>query len=380
MSLERLIHDANAALRARVQGPVTRCEVPPAAHAAGTFPVQASGELVLDNTFEARVLPGRPAATAFSWDAAQGHHLRDVLLAGTAGHVFFPDGTVLAACLRGSREPARKIRRPLARLARRIEQPLIHLAGPNPENIGHFVFDHLPRLLPLVPVLRGRQDVKVLLSGPPRPWHREFLGPFGIQPDQLIQQGPGTLAVADCHYVPIPVGVGKLGAPAAYLALRQRFVDPQTPTEGGRPLFISRADVADKRILNEPAVLAATRQVLGEVEVVNFRGLSLAAQVALFRRAPVVVGAVGQGLTNLLFAENKLHIILSPETQFRERSWGRGYHNLSRLAGNHTVCLLADSPCDAQRNWTVDIPRFTGVLARAWDLFRRHPTRPPTAP
>lgn len=379
MSLERLIHDANAALRARVQGPVTRCEVPPAAHVAGTFPVQTSGEQVLDNTFEARVLPGRPTTTAFRWEAATGWRLLDGYLAGTAAHVFFPDGTVLADCLRGSREPARKIRRPLPWLARRVTEPVLHLAGPNAENIGHFVFDHLPRLLALEPLWRERPDCRVLISGRPRPWHREFFGQFGILPAQLLGQGPGTLAVAECLYTPIPVGVGKLADPAAYLALRRRLVDPRGPTEGGLPLFVSRADVPDKRILNESEVLVATRRVLGEVQVVDFRGLSLPAQIALFRRAPVVVGAVGQGLTNLLFAEGKLHLILSPETQFRERSWGRGYHNLSRLAGNHTVCLLADSPCDAQRNWTVDIPCFTEVLARAWDLFRSQPTRPPTA-
>jgi capsular polysaccharide biosynthesis protein len=66
-------------------------------------------------------------------------------------------------------------------------------------------------------------------------------------------------------------------------------------------IYISRANAAQRRIANEPALLGAIADVFPSCEVVEPERLNLAAQASLFNSARVVIGPSGGAFTNLLF-------------------------------------------------------------------------------
>jgi capsular polysaccharide biosynthesis protein len=100
---------------------------------------------------------------------------------------------------------------------------------------------------------------------------------------------------------------------------------------------------------------------------------SLADQLRLFASATVIVGAVGQNLTEVFCASGKLVLIMTVEQEIVpcRRSWGRAYHNLALLGGNKAVLLTRDTPWDADRNWSFNEHRFADVLDHSWKLFQK---------
>lgn len=374
--LTRKIHDWYAGIASTLK-PLRRVSAPPAEALIESWRIQSAGEHVFDNRFEAEVLGTSELTTQYSWSDADAFRLRNVRLSGAAGQVYFSDGSLLNLDPLTRREKKdRVLRRPLPGLARVVKGPLLHLCGQNSENHGHFILDFLPRLMPFLERFHAEPSACILLSPGRKKWQCRYLARFGISPDRVIEADHGTLEVDELWYAPIlhsMDGVAKLSAPGNHLAVRDALAAKSTPDDAPLCIFASRLDAPNKKLINEEQLAARAREILGDVRVVKLSEHSLDEQLRLFASATVIVGAVGQNLTEVLCAAGKLVIIMTVEEDIvaGRRSWGRAYHNLALLGGNRSVLLTRDTPWDAERNWSFKEDRFAAVLERSWKLFQK---------
>lgn len=168
-------------------------------------------------------------------------------------------------------------------------------------NYFHWMVDALSRLWALE--LFGDPAAVPLLLPQARltPYQQESL-------DRLVPANPRI--GLNCHMARIgslffPSFYAPGGYSAAQMAflsgrLRAAFAPAPGEPPGPRRLYVSRRDVAYRRVVNEDAVLAMLRP--HGFEAVVLSGLSLAEQARLFARAEIVVAPHGAGNTNMLFA------------------------------------------------------------------------------
>ncbi len=374
--LTRKIHDWYAGIASAVL-PLRRTETPPDDALIEKWQVQTAGEQVFDNSFEAEVLGTTEATTRYWWSDAWAYRLRNVLLAGGAGQVYFQNGELFNVDPLTRREKNdRVLRRPILGMVQEVRGPLLHLCGPNSENHGHFILDYLPKLMPFLERFRAEPRARILLSPGRKKWQCRYLARFGIPEDRVIEAGYGTLAVDELWYVPIlhaEDGVAKLSAPANHFAVRDALGAQIDPKDAPLCIFASRLDAPNKKLINEERLAERAREILGDVRIIKLSEHSLAEQLRLFASATVIVGAVGQNLTEVFCASGKLVLVMTveEETVPGRRSWGRAYHNLALLGGNKAVLLTRDTPWDKDRNWSFNEDRFADVLERSWKLFQR---------
>lgn len=374
--LIRRIHDTHAALASKLKK-LRRTDVPPSTALIEQWQIQTAGSHTFDNRFEAEVLGTQEVETRYEWPDAFAYRLRNVSMAGSGGHVFFQDGTLFNVDpLTRVIKKDRTVRRPLSGLARVEAGPLLHLCGPNSENHGHFILDFLPRLMPFLERFKARPEARILVSPGRKKWQCRYLARFGIGPERVLEMDHGTLETDELWYAPIlhpEQNIDKLSNPANHLAVRQALAAQPTPENAPLCIFASRLDAPNKKLINEERLAERAREILGDVRIVRLSEHPLDEQLRLFASATVIIGAVGQNMTNVLFTSGKLVLLMTLEEKLwpGKRSWGRAYHNLALLTGNKSVMLLRDTPDDENHNWTFNEDRFAAALRKAWELFQR---------
>lgn len=377
-SVQRRIHDAYGRLASTLGKPPEWRELPPAAHLVQTVPVQTAGEVMLDNSLEAGFF-GLPERTAtYAWPDQQLFHLRDVWLAGDQENVFFKSGELFAICQDVSRQWARKVRRPIKALARKLGGLYFHLGGPNHDSRGHFILHHLPKLIAARDVLKRFPEAKILVAPRHVKWQTVYLQALGIPPDRIVEGSDGTLHVEELLYVPTLYGARKLSDPAQHRALNlelPRALLPALPPMPGLkqpPIFISRADAPDKRLANEDHIVQLAGEILGGIEVVHLRNHSLAEQIRKFHQAPVIIGAMGQGLTNINFTSGKTLVVIERGADLPDRSPCLMFRNLALVCGNRAIRFHSGTTYQGpKRDWTFPEPKFRQQLTRLRDEFPR---------
>lgn len=375
--LTRKLHDWYASIASAVS-PLRRTETPPADALIEQWQVQKAGEHVFDNSFEAEVLGTTETTTRYWWSDACAYRLRNVRVTGAAGQIFFQNGEIFNVDpLTRRQKRDRVLRRPIPGMIREVNGPLLHLCGPNSENHGHFILDYLPKLMPFLERFRANPRALILVSPGRKKWQCRYLARFGITEDRVLETGYDTLAVDELWYVPIlhaEDGVAKLSAPENHYAVRDALAAKPDANDAPLCIFASRLDAPNKKLLNEEQLAERARRILGDVRIIKLSEHPLAEQLRLFASATVIVGAVGQNLTEVLCASGKLVLVMTVEEQIvpGRRSWGRAYHNLALLGGNKAVLLTRDTPWDKDRNWSFNEERFADVLKRSWELFQQH--------
>ena len=168
-------------------------------------------------------------------------------------------------------------------------------------NICHFLLDNLTR----VPIYRQchGNDVRFLLAGD-YPYYREILELSGLEasivrPEAARFSVRAELLLVSSNIVQDFCHPGHLCAEWALNFLRT-LLPRNSDTKSVRKLFISRADAAGRKPINEEHVQQALRA--RGFEVVTLSGRSARDQIDLFASASHVVGVHGAGLTNVLFS------------------------------------------------------------------------------
>eukprot|EP00798_Chlamydomonas_sp_ICE-L_P006228 gene6228-2846_t len=225
--------------------------------------------------------------------------IKNAFVTGVMGSVYDAQGRVYTEFTRNTRGlPMEKNElenldcKPLKRLASTI-QKYGHM-------YYHFLLEALPRLILLKPYLD--ENTKVLMFG--APYEAGWLEYLGIPLEAVEVYDPTLTYCADELIVASPATI-ITPAKEGYQLLRDHVGASKSLPEAERNVVIysSRAGANDREVSNEAELLAQMHQVYPDLEIIKYTGagMSVSGTVDLFRRARVVMGMHGAGLSHMVF-------------------------------------------------------------------------------
>lgn len=367
-AFDRMLHDASCSIRG----------IPTCINDANNLGVEqtallpggtASVSLDDESEFFKDILP----PSVMRWSSVSLYRLNGARVVGDQGSVFTDEGKLLRICPSLKRMDQAKVRRPIPWLARRIRGPVFHLTGRDHENHGHFLMQHLPRLMAARPFLeKQRLQPEILVAPGHEKWQGRYLSALKIDAQRIVPCSTGTVHIDDLLYVPMLWDSGHLGPPDLYAQMQSCFRQLAGVAEGvtpkGRPLFVSRSDAPTRRLSNETEIINICRQLLGEIDVINLREVPLVEQIGRFAEAPLVIGPQGQGLTSIAFAANSRMLILEAGQSPRETGWASTYRDFAHFTGNSALRMLSGEPWPNDGDWEFPPAFFAQQLRRVISL------------
>jgi capsular polysaccharide biosynthesis protein len=260
-----------------------------------------------------RIPPEPLAAMAAAWNSAL-FLPRPIRIAAVdrvfvlaEGLVFGEDGDPLAATIEQHSPADVEAGRELIRRGAEAGN-IPHIAGeallcrkPGASNYGHWLAELLPRIWLLG---KHRSDPFPILvqhvGGPLAAVMADSLMMLGIGRERIVMSGPAPISVERLLIVDGLTHHGTYMSPLVTTCLAE--LTASVPLRGPERLFVTRASVASRRFAAEPGVL--DRASRAGFSLLEPSALPFRAQVAAFRAADCVAGAVGAGLANLLFARS----------------------------------------------------------------------------
>ena len=276
--------------------------------------------------------------------------LRNIYVTGSESIIFSDPDNVLRLCASLDQHPIRKVRRPLRSFALRIDEPVFLLGGRAPGNRGHFLVEHLPRLLLAHQNMGKDFPRKVLVTPGHGSWQSDYLRQFGFSELDVIEASPGTTWCRLAWTVPnlSRTGIAELCPPELYHELVKRLShNKRQPSTQRTALFITRKDAPGRRLANEDQIFAIAQQFIPGIQRVSLAGLSVTQQVELFTGASTIIGPHSQAFRCALYARDALIIQLVPgfRTYDNEyRFWADNYSLLGTLHNNRSISLYANAP------------------------------------
>ena len=228
-------------------------------------------------------------------------------------------------------------------------------------NYYHWVVDTLPRLFAVRELL---PEAVVLLPRNARRYQYESVGFFG--PKEVLELTKHTYIRPGNLVLPRPVAdSGKHDGPL--LRGMSNFigscVDAVSPAiTSGERVYVSRSRQKVRRISNEQEVVALLQQ--HGFSVVHFEDMSFPEEVAVMRRARIVVSNHGANLTNTLFMQEGSRLLeLNCEDDPNFSYWSLAT-NLNLLY-YYQLCPKASAAPDPDNSAdiVVDLAKFRANLA-----------------
>ena len=204
--------------------------------------------------------------------------------------------------------------------------------------------------------LRKRRDANVALAVPPlQPRQVEALALLGYADvPRLTLQPSSHYALASAEYAEFLGARMDLLVSAAAAETYARLRQAVTPAaDGADAIYVARTDT-DKRIAVNEAALIALLEREG-VRIVVPGMLPVAQQLAGFRRARLVIGPHGAGLSNIIGCEPGTHVYELVPCHYPNHCYNR-LAQICRLHWWGDVFPGEDSEAEpTDRNWRVDL-------------------------
>ncbi len=372
-TIERLVHDAFSSIQKR---PIMLSESSQISEETTTLLEAGSVSVVLDDESEFHRVELPPSVTR--WHRSSCHLLRGAHVVGDQGHVFTRKGEFVNVCPSLGRFNLAKIRRPIPFLAERMRGPVFHLTGRDHENHGHFLMQHLPRLMAARSFLssNGVRPAVLVAQGHEK-WQGRYLGALG---EQVVPCRKGTLAIEALYYVPMLWNQGALGPPHLYQDAQAHFRAfagvSEVAVPKGKPIFVTREDAPTRRLTNEPEVIDICRRYFGEIDVINLRTVPFVEQVRRFADAKIIIGGMGQGLTSVIFSCGARMLILESGKSPLEAGWANIFRDFAHMTGNSALRLFSGGQWPGNGDWTFPAAVLSEQLERVVAMGL-HLHRPP---
>ncbi|WP_195759923.1 DUF563 domain-containing protein [Paracoccus sp. S-4012] len=227
--------------------------------------------------------------------------------------------------------------------AQRFSGVNAYFQKPGTQNYFHWMIECLPRLEVLGPLVReGRVDGLILNFGRLPDFVRDSLAHFYPDLVDRAQLLAGPLATPDelAFFVSGGPAAGQTSETRMSTATR-RFIEalPRRDAPGDEVILVSRADMENRRLLNEDEVFAYLGARFPVRRIVGAR-LSIAEQQVVFGRARAIIGVHGAGLSNLIFAPRGCRLIEFTTVQYINRT--ASFHDSCLLAGGEPHLVLAE--------------------------------------
>jgi capsular polysaccharide biosynthesis protein len=193
-------------------------------------------------------------------------------------------------------------------------------------NYYHWVVDSLPRLHLVREAGLFDEIDYFLVYDKTSSFVIDSLTQLGIRPEQIIDVSTHRHLRAQRLLVTTPVRAGGRHSPFWVSPfLKESYLPvPAGTRQFASHVYISRRDASMRRVLNEAAAEAVLRQFGFETYVLS--DLSFIEKVALFSGAEAIVGTVGAGMANLMFAQPGTPLLeLHPDTFVEPESADTAY-------------------------------------------------------
>lgn len=369
--LTKLAHDSKATVWSKIGPRLKRTKAHP--HILDRIVVQESSSTICENELEGE-LYGCRVQTRFSHPKRYLYVLKDIWVTGSEGHVLFELNKLFSVCSSFDGSDPKKIRRPIKWLARRIEEPVFILSSRAPGNRGHFLTEHLPRLVASWKTLAGFGKFKILVTPGHRPWQVEYLEKLGIQASDVVEASFGSVFCAKAYFVPVLCEGQRatISVESDYRFIRKQFLAGRKPSGKGSPVFLSRADAPDRRLINEDSVFEVAQKFFPDMKRFTLSKLSLDEQVGLFQEARVVMGPHSQSFRNVLFCNKS--IVIQLLQGFREPGneyyhWAKNYSCMGLMNENQCVSLFSEIPFHKNSDWMYPPEKLERDLNRLVNLL-----------
>lgn len=237
-----------------------------------------------------RIFPQRPSDLFF---------LKGARIIDLAGVIISPDNKVFAEFTyvdqMGGIDSHSIFRRRRYPKAQPLSGWYATLCYPSSRAYYHWMIESLPRLHFLENCLDALDGIFVPDGMPPS--MIESLRVMGVKDHQVIPMSMGT------HYAPehllIPGYCAGLDIPSWIPAFYRERVLNKRVIAANRRLYVSRAGVSRRRIINESEVSALLSEY--GFETIRPENMSFVEQAELFASAEIVVGPSGAALSNIVF-------------------------------------------------------------------------------
>jgi hypothetical protein len=190
---------------------------------------------------------------------------------------------------------------------RRMDGHIAAIMGLYAPNYFHWLADYLPRLYTLREYARqqGVSPIRIVVPDTLSAFQRRTLDmclPEGF----AVETVPDAWITSESYLFASTAGDPPLTSAAHLRYVRDRILSAIHPSDSVQPdskrYYISRKNAVHRRVLNESEVVAHLEK--RGFTAIEAEKLSFDQQVALFRRAEIVISAHGAGLTNILFSEH----------------------------------------------------------------------------
>jgi hypothetical protein len=250
-----------------------------------------------------------------------------------------------------------------------FDQPVVLIGTDGEHNYGHWLYrsalkfallerDAVPDTLPLV----VHQNLN--------PFEIDFLDLLRIPRSRMLEVPRD--AVIRCRELVVPVLLRNHPRMRVGIDWLRQKVAPfmERAERADQLIYVSRRDSRNHAVLNEAEIEDALRQ--RGFRIVTLTGMSFTEQVRAFSSARVIVGAVGAGLTNLMFAPLHAAVLEITNTHLRHMGENRaicqqlGLRYADVVSSSYPAAQTAASP--AYYDYYAD----TGAVVRALDGIMAH--------
>lgn len=223
--------------------------------------------------------------------------------------------------------------------SRRGNKYNILVAGKNYSNEGHFIFQHLPRLLNVLSVIGDcrPEDVTLLVNPGQQLSTVRWLDFYGL-PRFGVAAVDEKSALRDLWYCPMPrneLSILSKEDIALFDAQCKYFSSGQEVQKNDLfdvPTFVLRGQKAKRRLLNEFDILNAISSFYGGVKVVDFSSDSSDDILQTFQRSSLIIGASGMGFSPAILARHADIAVIG--NKFSTINWHLRYASIASMRGN----------------------------------------------
>lgn len=299
--------------------------------------------------------------------------MADICVTGSEALIFSAPHTLLRLCTSQDRHPVRKMRHPLRCLALRIPEPVFLLGGRAPGNRGHFLVEHLPRLIAAQKALGNALPRKVLVTPGHASWQRDYLNQFGFGDLEVVEGSPGTTWCKHAWTVPnlSSTGSAELCPPHLYQDLLSRLNLPKRSSAPRSAIFLTRKDAPSRQMRNEDTIFSIAKRFVPDLQRVSLARLNISQQIELFAGAHTIIGAHSQAFRCVLYARDALVVQLVPGERSERneyRFWADNYSLLATLQKNRALSLYATDAHSGSQSFDYPEDRFATELPKVLSL------------
>ncbi len=297
------------------------------------------------------------------------YSLKDVWVVGSEGSLFFEPDQLFFVCPSLDGVDERKIRRPIKSYSMVIEEPVFILSNRAPGNRGHFLIEHLPRLVACMDIIKQRGGCKFLVTPMHRKWQVDYLQKLGIPASEIIEASIGSTFCKRAFYVPV-LCKGKIATVSHkkyYKILRNCFINNIKSSDRGLEIFLSRKDAPDRKLANEDAVFSIARTFFPKIKRIVMSTLTLDEQIRLFKEASVIIGPHSQPFRDILFSSNAIVIQLIQGFQNKSNEyykWAQNYNYVGGIGNNLCLPLFSEIEFNTNSDWIYPEDKFEKDISK----------------